>query len=104
MKEEEIIEIFFKFIPAQKCPLCGKALTGGYYDPEAIVKGPSDGVLPIKVPIGFVLNEKDRYSDTLTLFVECSRYGRGCGFIAPFHRFYREIKNLEKKRDASILL
>lgn len=81
----------------EKCPKCGNALTGGYYDPEELVKGPSDGVIAIKVPIEAVLKEETKYINSLALYVECQQFGRGCGFREPFYRFYKKAKKKLKK-------
>jgi len=96
MSEREIIEIFNKIAAGAKCPKCGHGLTGGYYDPEELVKGPSDGVVAIKVSIETVLKEETRYASSLALFIECQKVGESCDFREPFFRFFRKIKKAAK--------
>lgn len=98
MNENEIIEMFKETTTGEKCPKCGSKLTGGYYDPEELVKGPSDGVIAIKVPIEAVLKEETKYINSLALYVECKQFGRNCGFREPFYRFYKKTKKTDKIR------
>ena len=98
MSESEVIEIFNKIASEEKCPECGQTLTGGYYDPEALVKGPSDGVIAIKVTIEDVLEDEARYASSLALYVECREFGRGCRFREPFYRFYKKNKKGKKQK------
>ncbi len=97
MSESDVIDIFNKTVIREKCPNCSKPLTGGYYDPEALVKGPSDGVIAIKVSIEAVLKEENRYANSLALYVECQEFGQGCTFRAPFYRFYKKVKKATRK-------
>jgi len=92
MDEAEIIEIFNAFAARESCPRCGSDLTGGYYDPEAIIKGPSDGVIAEKISIEDALQAENLASLGLALYIECENFGKSCGFRDVFYQYYRRKK------------
>lgn len=96
MAETELIELFEKVTSEEKCPKCKKRLTGGYYNPDGIVKGPSDGFIAYKVPIEEAMKLDDPAAFDLVLYVECEDFGKGCNFRTVFYPFYKEIKNRKK--------
>lgn len=92
MSEKEIIELFHQTVDIKVCPSCGSQLTGGYYNPEELIKGPSDGVVAARVPIEVVRENSDLVNNGLALYIECEKFGRGCRFRDLFFRFYKSIK------------
>jgi hypothetical protein len=97
MDESEIIDIFNAFVAQERCPQCGSELTGGYYDPEEIIKGPSDGVIAEKISIQDALKIKNIASLGIALYVECENFGKTCGFREVFYQYYRRKKKEAKR-------
>jgi len=97
MDESDIIEIFDAFTAKESCPQCGSDLTGGYYDPEEIIKGPSDGVIAEKVSIRDALKVENLASLGIALYIECENFGKTCGFREVFYQYYRLKKKEGKK-------
>jgi len=96
MNEAEIIDIFNEFIKKEKCPRCGAELTGGYYDPEEIIKGPSDGVVAEKIAIEDALKIENPAALGIALYIECQNFNRRCGFREVFFQYYRKKKKPAK--------
>jgi hypothetical protein len=97
MDEAEIIEIFDAFRKEEKCPQCGSQLTGGYYDPEEIIKGPSDGVIAEKISIADAIKIENLAALGIALYIECENFGKACGFREVFYQYYRrKIKEAKK--------
>ena len=97
MNESEVIEIFDAFTDKEKCPQCGSDLTGGYYDPEEIIKGPSDGVIAEKISIRDALKVENLASLGIALYIECENFGKTCGFREVFYQYYRrKLKEVKK--------
>jgi len=96
MKEKEIIDLFLQIAEVEKCPDCGSKIEGGYYNPEELVKGPSDGVPAVRIPIKAIMEAESNSLDSLALYVECQKFGSGCRFREPFYRFYKTLKRKNK--------
>jgi|GEM_PF-5973357 len=97
MDESEIIDIFNAFVAEESCPQCGSELTGGYYDPEEIIKGPSDGVIAEKIPIQDALKFDNLAALGIALYIECENLGKTCGFREVFYQYYRRKKKVAKR-------
>jgi hypothetical protein len=97
MDEAEIIEIFDEFRANENCPQCGSKLTGGYYDPEEIIKGPSDGVIAERISIQDALTIGNLASLGIALYIECENFGKTCRFREVFYQYYRRKKKEAKK-------
>ena len=98
MSENEIIQLFRETAEAQQCPQCGGALTGGYYNPEELAKGPSDGVIAVKVPVEVMEEQNLTDSSGMALYIECEAFGTQCSFREVFYRFYQEVKKRRKNK------
>lgn len=97
MNEAEIIDILNEFIKEEKCPRCGAEFTGGYYDPEEIIKGPSDGVIAAKISVQDALKIENPAALGLALYIECRNFNQGCRFREVFYQYYRMKKKQAKR-------
>jgi len=79
-----------------RCPKCGRQLIGGYYNPEELVKGPSDGVIATRVPVETALAMEDPGVYGLALYAQCEDFGRECDFREVFFKLYKKYRE-EKK-------
>lgn len=98
MSEQEVVDLFYELQKEARCPKCGAELIGGYYNPEELVKGPSDGVRAVLIPIDMALAMGDPGVYGQALYVQCSAFGPLCDFRQLFYSFYKQFKKVDRIR------